>query len=1150
MSVREKRSLLSCGCIRVFDWKFLCLVCWLVAIFGVSTIDAFVLAPNNLLGAVVTRSSNGYLPNSAVFNPNGAINAPVLAFRSRRRFNMSSQSTDSAKTNILFQKIVRPNKDLPPALFLGYLVDYLQDHFELPSNLPMVYERSPSCSPNTNDVDEEDNNSQAVIVSWDSPLGDETRLDVEVVGIYTDQEEENDSVRVPNMAMVVVSKAASREEGSTSPPMMQNLFADSEKRILKALDRGLDDFQHGKIPLEDWNVEPASPAERIRTVQDAIDAEIIAETEPVSTETSRVALDSLATADTSSKTTSTETVPSVSSEQEYAVQAAKEAAAARGKMAQGQMGQEAKETKSLDRTPAEDYAVQAAKRAAAAQQKQKRQNANSKQTKKVSSQPVRDGDKALKANIREANKKLSVSGSKPLRMTISTPKQRARKATGKASKELVKRDGVSNAPSKQSKVSIEATNNIKQSDAPMDKLTDAPPESSFKTKRAINVSVQKVDNPQQAENQLQKPFESMSETFESQDGSNSTTPRTVSKAQMEKDVVEAAQKVMADLANDGELSPEELLQDIMKFGEKQEEDNAVGRGFVSGAFEKAKEILKEQKKNREVRLGLQERGFKEVSDDAASNGLRPDILDPRNGEKPEGLSAEEELKRIFEAGERLADGRMDLSSSAETSTAEMSTSEQAQVDALIRGEKSVSGYARSLDEELAELEVRINKSPGEEFDGPPRNPVFDVFSGPEVYNPNVDPETAVNWPGALPGSKDVRLPKELGEAVKQAKFASDVLVNMKEAEGSDGKTFVIGESTLSEQQVQNLRTVVNEAVKIGLIDDPLHYLAEQSRLQMVVDELMIQPEERFREVASNFKDLLLSDNFVSLIKKRLEAMADRDLDARRQDDSSLEEPHAKEREILGQLVVYAQLLLKEARALGSELESTQIELIRSICQVAMDPDHKTEEETATALTDAVRDMRPLLDDVFVAYLKYAVAEEEGRLARAGLLDDPEHNEWLFVLKIVQQGVYAEIARGINRYIEHISYVLRMGTVAERRMLLSKLIDDMPTMDVRPFVQVVDNIAASLGESARGEFDGGYVLGEMTNELLQLHRDVHELLPPERIELMSRDADEWAQEKKRKLMEQRNLTRQRLKAASDTEEYDEEIRRRGELERIE
>lgn len=281
-------------------------------------------------------------------------------------------------------------------------------------------------------------------------------------------------------------------------------------------------------------------------------------------------------------------------------------------------------------------------------------------------------------------------------------------------------------------------------------------------------------------------------------------------------------------------------------------------------------------------------------------------------------------------------------------------------------------------------------------------------------------------------------------------------------------------------------------------------------------------------------------------------MADHDLEALRHDDNSFEAKHARERELLGQLIVYAQLLLKEARALGAELETQQLEVIRSICKVAMDPSHQTEEETAMALTDAVRDMRPLLDDAFVAYLKYAVAEEEGRLARSGLLDDPNHNQWLFVLKIVQQGVYAEIARGINRYIEHVWYVLRMETPVERRLLLKKLIDVMPTLDVRPFVQVVENIVGSLGDSVKGEFDGATPLGEMTNKLLQLHRDVRDLLPPERIALMSRDADEWAAKQKERLLQQRNATKQRLQAARETEHLDGEVEslgRRGETEQF-
>jgi len=212
----------------------------------------------------------------------------------------------------------------------------------------------------------------------------------------------------------------------------------------------------------------------------------------------------------------------------------------------------------------------------------------------------------------------------------------------------------------------------------------------------------------------------------------------------------------------------------------------------------------------------------------------------------------------------------------------------------------------------------------------------------------------------------------------------------------------------------------------------------------------------------------------------------------------------------------------------------------------MDPSYTTEEETGRALTEAVRDMRPMFDDAFVAYLKFAVAEEEGRLARAGVVDDPEHNQWLMVLKIIQQGVYSEIAKGINRYIEHIWYVLRMETPKQRRALVSEFIDVLPSLDVRPFVNVVDNIASSLGDAVKGDIEST-TIGEMTNKILQLHRDVHDLLPENRIDEMAKDADEWAAKQKRRLLEQRNLTKKRLK---EQDEYltGEVLKRAAEVER--
>ena len=115
-----------------------------------------------------------------------------------------------------------------------------------------------------------------------------------------------------------------------------------------------------------------------------------------------------------------------------------------------------------------------------------------------------------------------------------------------------------------------------------------------------------------------------------------------------------------------------------------------------------------------------------------------------------------------------------------------------------------------------------------------------------------------------------------------------------------------------------------------------------------------------------------------------------------------------------------------------------------------------------------------------------------------------------------------------------------------------MLDD-PLVDVRPFVQVVDNIVGSLGDGSKGDFGDVDTLGGLTKQLLQLRRDVQELLPPERLALKSRDADEWAEKQRKRLMESRKITKQRLQAAKDTAHLDDEIEalgRRGEIERIE
>ena len=1027
--------------------------------------------------------------------------------KSSQRETTLFMSSTSAKSQIVYQKVVRPPQGESPTFFLGQLVEYLQDRFELPENLPMVYNSVQVSS------------TSKSVVAWDSPLSssrDETQLDVEVVAIYKDDKE-----TFPNMAMVVVSK---RPCQTSSAPMMRSLFADSEIKIVKFLERGLDDFESGRIKFT--SASPEMPQNRrITTLEEAIEAELMEESPQHEIRYTDRIIDTTAREDTPTpRAVSLESPKKHVGKEEFAVQAAKEAA-------QRIMAQEEGEKTSIQASG--DYAVEAAKKIAA-----KRTESSSVSVTKSAQQ-----SKNIQGEIGTTNSEqrqnlmnevsTSTVGTRQFSSVISTPSAFMSKATKSKS-----RTGKSMPLSISTSPSVTASNDKIPVGMPVEKESRITP-SSADSKRRLNLNVITEDS---FDNDS-LPLENIMSARPSVDTEEKLKNRAPSQDELEFEISKAAKKVMEEIADEGEdMTAEEMLRNVMQFGEEIEKEDAVGSGFVSAAFEKAKTILQDQRSKREDRLR-----FKDVSS-SADIGIKIDIADP------DTKSPDDELKSLFEAGERLANSRIQVTTNPKLG---LTKEENDKVDELIASDRTVSGYARSLDDELTELEVRISKTPGEEFDGPRKNPFFDILSGPEVYNPNVDPETAVNWPGAQPGTKSIRLPKELNEALKQAEFAAEVMLNMREEEAIDesGDTnvrFFVGDRELPKGQVENLRKVVAEGVKIGIIDDPLEYLAERSRLQMILDELWNQPDERFKEVAENYKDLLLSEHFVDHVKERLTQMADRDMEGRaRGTTSTIEADHKRERDILGQLVVFTQLLLKETKALGAELEAQQIEVIRSICKVAMDPSHVTEEDTAIALSDVVRDLRPLFDDIFVAYLKYAVVEEEGRLARAGLLDDPDHNQWLFVLQIVQQGVYNEISKGISRYIDHIWYVLRMKTRVERRLLLEKLIDNMPTMDVRPFVQVVDNIVSSLGDAVRGDIDPAG-LGEMTNKLIQLRLDVQDLLPSERIDVMARDADEWAARQKAKLMEARNQTQKRLQAAREIESNPNlvsEIRRRGETERF-
>ena len=127
----------------------------------------------------------------------------------------------NANPKVIYQKVIRRNPK--NQMFLPSLIDYIQTQFEVPKDLPMIYT---STVPDS-EGDGDNSSDGYSILELDSPLSrnsDLTRMEIEVVGIYTDKDNEGGS-NMPSMAMVVVKKMNLSETGDL---MMKRMFDDSE----------------------------------------------------------------------------------------------------------------------------------------------------------------------------------------------------------------------------------------------------------------------------------------------------------------------------------------------------------------------------------------------------------------------------------------------------------------------------------------------------------------------------------------------------------------------------------------------------------------------------------------------------------------------------------------------------------------------------------------------------------------------------------------------------------------------------------------------------------------------------------------------------------------------------------------------------------
>ncbi len=274
-------------------------------------------------------------------------------------------------------------------------------------------------------------------------------------------------------------------------------------------------------------------------------------------------------------------------------------------------------------------------------------------------------------------------------------------------------------------------------------------------------------------------------------------------------------------------------------------------------------------------------------------------------------------------------------------------------------------------------------------------------------------------------------------------------------------------------------------------------------LSVLINELARSPKEMWSAVLREYNDVLLHEYFVLCMRARL--------------------PHLRsesERAVLQAIHSRAMVLVQELALVKQQDEIAQLEKIRDICVAAL--------EDMSSLSNKVRAMKPLLDRSFMAYLIYAINRERS------MLKDPVNSPslWLKVLQVIQRGTVAELSHDIRNQVEDISYVLRMEEPEERRDLLKMLIDTMPALDVRKFREVGRNIVAGITSAPPVPIDGGtakaafkkgddgdglscppgfpqVMTPNLRERIVEFGDMLEEYLTDERVEKLSREADEWA-----------------------------------------
>jgi hypothetical protein len=221
--------------------------------------------------------------------------------------------------------------------------------------------------------------------------------------------------------------------------------------------------------------------------------------------------------------------------------------------------------------------------------------------------------------------------------------------------------------------------------------------------------------------------------------------------------------------------------------------------------------------------------------------------------------------------------------------------------------------------------------------------------------------------------------------------------------------------------------------------DIVTYDLDKQRMNMLITELNRTAVEMHDTVIDGYRDLLLSDNCLFLLRLANQTTFEWDL-----------------RQLYRKITEKSIYLTAELGALVKTESVRHLQTIQDICEIAAELQHEE-----VKFLERMQYVKPRLDTALLSYLNYAMREESIRLRQVGIDAAACPSPWMQILQIVKQGTLAEFESRYAQLLDPLLLIVRFDDPVIRGAVFERFVAITPPMELPYMKALALNMIANI-----------------------------------------------------------------------------------------